>query len=490
MVEKLTYDYDFFVIGGGSGGLASSKEAALFGKKVGIADYVVPTPIGTKWGLGGTCVNVGCIPKKLMHYCGLKYEEFEVAEKFGYPEKIEKKHSWEAMVKNIQQYIKKLNFGYKTSLRSKKVDYFNSYATLLDNHKILLTDAKGKEQTITADKILIATGGRPNYGDYPGAKEYCITSDDIFSLKQAPGKTLVIGASYIALECAGFLSSLGYNTTLMVRSILLRGFDQQIAEKIGTYMEKRHNNFIYKALPTKFTKNEKNGKIIVDYTHEGEPKQEEYDTVLLAIGRRPHLESINADKIGLKISKSSGKLIVDDSEQTYISNIYSIGDCAEGRPELTPPEIHAGRLLARRLFDNSNQLMNYKFIATTVFTPLEYGCVGYQEDEAIEKFGRENVIVYHSEFTPLEWNMDLLRGETGYIKIICDKKNDEKVIGFHILSPNAGEITQGMSIAINSGVTKKILNNTIGIHPTIAEEITTCNVVKEDADSKAEKEDC
>ena len=489
MVEKLTYDYDFFVIGGGSGGLASSKEAASFGKKVGIADFVMPTPIGTKWGLGGTCVNVGCIPKKLMHYSALRYEEFEIADKFGYPDKIEKKHVWDVMVKNIQQYIKKLNFGYKTSLRSKNVDYYNSYATLIDNHKILLKDAKGKEQTITADKILIAAGGRPNYGDYPGAKEYCITSDDIFSLKQSPGKTLVIGASYIALECAGFLSSLGYNTTLMVRSILLRGFDQQIASKIGDYMARRNNNFIYKATPIKFTKNEKNGKVIVDYLHEGKEKQEEYDTVLLAIGRRPHLEAINAEKIGLKVSKN-GKLIVDDDEKTNISNIYSIGDCAEGRPELTPPAIHAGRLLARRLFNNSKQLMNYKFIATTVFTPLEYGCVGYQEDEAIEKFGKENIRIYHSEFTPLEWNMDLLRGETCYMKIICDLKNDEKIIGFHILSPNAGEITQGMSIAINAGVTKSILNNTVGIHPTIAEEIITCNTIKEDESSKAEKEDC
>lgn len=488
MVEKKDYEYDYFVIGGGSGGLASSKEAALFGKKVGIADYIVPTPIGTKWGLGGTCVNVGCIPKKLMHYCALRYEEFEFADKLGYPDKIEKKHLWTNMVKNIQQFIKKLNFGYKTSLRSKKVDYFNCYASLIDNHKILLKDAKGKEQTITADKILIAAGGRPNYGDYPGSKECCITSDDIFSLKEAPGKTLVVGGSYIALECAGFLSSLGYETTLMVRSILLRGFDQQIAGKIGEYMERRNNRFIYKAVPSKFTKNESNGKIIVDYKLGEDLKQEEYDTVLLAIGRRPHLEAINADKIGLKLSKN-GKLIVNEKEQTNIDNIYSIGDCAEGRPELTPPAIHAGRLLARRLFNNSNQLMNYKYIATTVFTPLEYGCVGYQEDEAIEEFGKENIKVYHSEFTPLEWNMDLLRGESSYLKIICNAKENEKVIGFHILSPNAGEITQGMSVAINAGVTKSNLNNTVGIHPTVAEEITTCNTLKE-GDEKAEKEDC
>ena len=193
------YQYDLFVIGGGSGGIAASKEAANYGARVGIADYVKPTPIGTNWGLGGTCVNVGCIPKKMMHYAGTMYENISEYESIGYPDNIPKKHDWDILRNNVQMYIKKLNFGYRTSLRQKKINYYNKLATLIDNHTIELTGDKGDKETITADKIIIAVGGRPKYLDIEGARELCITSDDIFSLKKSPGKTLIVGGSYIAL---------------------------------------------------------------------------------------------------------------------------------------------------------------------------------------------------------------------------------------------------------------------------------------------------
>lgn len=482
MVEKTTeLEFDFFVIGGGSGGLAASKEAAVLGAKVGLADYVVPTPIGTKWGLGGTCVNVGCIPKKLMHYAGLMYEGLDEYEKFGYPKKIEKEHVWDVLVKSVQQYIKKLNFGYKADLRSKDVQYFNSYATLLDTNRVMLKSEKGDTQVVKAKNILIAVGGRPNYLDLPGAKELCITSDDLFSLKKSPGKTLVIGAGYIALECGGFLTSLGYETSIMVRSVLLRGFDQDMATRIGEYMEKRSTRFINKATPLKFSKSE-NGKILVEYEQESKVLTEEFDTVLLAIGRFVDSKLIGADKL-VNISKS-GKIITNDEDRTNVSNIFAIGDCAEGRPELTPPAIMAGKLLSRRLFNDSKKLMNYKFIATTVFTPLEFGSIGYSEDDAKKHFGEENIVVYHSEFTPLEWNFNLMRGETAYLKIVCNNKDNDRVVGFHILAPNAGEITQGISVAINAGLTKEMLDNTVGIHPTIAEEYTTVKAIKGKDDAK------
>jgi thioredoxin reductase (NADPH) len=197
--RMLSYQYDLFVIGGGSGGLAASKEAANLGAKVGLADYVKPTPIGTKWGLGGTCVNVGCIPKKMMHHAANLYEDIDELKNVGFHGEIKKTHDWESMVNNIQTYIKKLNYGYRSDLRSKKVVYYNKLAKLLDKNTIELTDAKGAKETVTAKNILLAVGGRPNYGDAEGAKECCITSDDIFSLKKSPGKTLVVGASYIAL---------------------------------------------------------------------------------------------------------------------------------------------------------------------------------------------------------------------------------------------------------------------------------------------------
>lgn len=482
MVEKNESEFDLFVIGGGSGGLAASKEAAVLGAKVGLADYVVPTPVGTKWGLGGTCVNVGCIPKKLMHFAGLSYEGLDDFEKFGYPEKIEKKHVWEVMVKSIQQYIKKLNFGYKAELRSKDVKYYNAFATLIDNNTISLKDDKGKEEIIKAKTILISTGGRPNYLDVPGSKEFCITSDDIFSLKKAPGKTLVVGASYIALECGGFLNALGYETHIMVRSILLRGFDQDMATRIGDYMQKRGTRFIHKSIPTRFTKSQ-SGRILVEYDQENEIKTEEYDTVLLAIGRFIDSKLIGADKIGLSVAKS-GKYIVNEEDQTNIPNIYSIGDCSEGRPELTPPAIMAGKLFSRRLMKSNGKIMNYKNIATTVFTPLEFGTVGYTEDDALKHFGEDKIVVYHSEFVPLEWNFNLMRGETSYLKIVVNKQDNDKVVGFHILSPHAGEIVQGIAVAMNIGLTKEHLDNTVGIHPTIAEEFTTVKAVKGIDDAK------
>ena len=382
--KMMSYNYDLFVIGGGSGGLSASKEAAKLGAKVGLADYVKPTPIGTKWGLGGTCVNVGCIPKKMMHYAGSLYESISEYEHVGHPGTIEKKHDWEAMKNNVQLYIKKLNFSYKNQLRQKKVVYYNKQARMIDPHTIELTDDKGKKEIITSNNIIIATGGRPNYLDVEGSKEYCITSDDIFSLNKPPGKTLVIGASYISLECGGFLNALGYDTTIMVRSTLLRNFDQGMANKVGDYMAKHGVKFLKKCIPLKFEKDE--DKIKVDYKCDNNPNPQSqlFDTVLLAIGRTPETTLLGIKDIGVGLSES-GKIIVDKHERSNIPNIYAIGDCAENRPELTPPAIMAGKLLAQRLFGNKKQLMDYENIATTVFTPLEYGACGVSEEEAYSK---------------------------------------------------------------------------------------------------------
>jgi len=203
------YNYDLFIIGGGPGGNAAAKEASKYGIKVGLADFVEPSPLGTTWGLGGTCVNVGCIPKKMMHYAGSLYDQMKYFPFIGYPKEISKEFNWETLKQNVQGHISSLNFGYRGQLRKNKVTYYNKFARFIDSHTIELTDKKGKKETITSDKIIIATGLRPVYLDVPGAKEYCITSDDIFKLEKAPGKTLIIGASYIAVECASFLKSFG-----------------------------------------------------------------------------------------------------------------------------------------------------------------------------------------------------------------------------------------------------------------------------------------
>ncbi|CAM2097849.1 unnamed protein product [Caretta caretta] len=477
-----SYDYDLIVIGGGSGGLAASKEAAKYGKKVMVLDYVTPTPQGTRWGLGGTCVNVGCIPKKLMHQAALLGQALQDSRKFGWQFEEKVKHSWETMTEAVQNYIGSLNWGYRVSLREKEVTYENAYGEFVGPHTIKATNNKGKEKCYTAEKFLIATGERPRYLGVPGDKEYCISSDDLFSLPYCPGKTLVVGASYVALECAGFLAGLGLDVTVMVRSILLRGFDQEMANKIGEHMEEHGVKFIKQFVPTKIEQLEEGTpgklKVIAQSTDGREIIEGEYNTVLLAVGRDSCTRTIGLDKVGVKINERSGKIPVSDEEQTNVPYIYAIGDVLEGKLELTPVAIQAGRLLARRLYAGTTLKCDYVNVPTTVFTPLEYGACGFSEETALEKFGEENIEVYHSYFWPLEWTVPSRDNNKCYAKIICNIQDNERVIGFHVLGPNAGEVTQGFSAAIKCGLTKAQLDNTIGIHPVCAEIFTTLSETK------------
>ena len=483
-MESTKFDFDFFVIGGGPGGNSAAKRAAALGAKVGLADFVKSSPKGTSWGLGGTCVNVGCIPKKMMHYAGLMYDQIEKYKLIGYPSEIKKEFNWENLVENVNIHISSLNFGYRSGLRSSGVQYFNKFAKFVDAHTLELTDKKGKTQKVTADKILMATGLRPAYPEIEGAKELCITSDDLFKLKKPPGKTLIIGASYIAVESASFLRSFGFDVSLMIRSILLRGFDRDMADKLGKCLENSGIKLLMKCTPEKFVKID--DKIICHYNDliQNSFKQEEFDTILLAIGRKPDCFLINTAEVGINLSEKTGKIIVDEFEKTNVDNIFAIGDIAENHPELAPPAIKAGKLLAERLFGGSQVLADYENIATTVYARVEYGCCGMGEEEAVEKIGKENVKVYHSEFTPVEWTFDSENTETCYMKVIVNKKDKEKVVGFHILSPNAGEIIQGVALAMKCGVTKEILDQTVGVHPTVAEEMTTLTAVKGESDGK------
>jgi len=480
LIRNENYDYDLVVIGGGSGGLACSKEAASLGAKVAVCDFVKPTPLGTSWGLGGTCVNVGCIPKKLMHQAALLGEAIQDSRKFGWNLSEEVNHSWGTMTEAVQNHIGSLNWGYRVQLREKLVKYYNAYAELIDEHTIKLVDRKGKEQKITADKVVLATGERPRYPNVEGAKEHCITSDDVFSLPRCPGKTLVIGASYVALECAGFLKGIGLDVTVMVRSILLRGFDQDMAERVGAYMEKHGVRFLRKCVPSKIeVLDAATPKYKVSYKslESEEEFSEEFNTILLGVGRDPCTSGIGLEKVGIKLS-SSGRVIVDDFEQTNVPNIYAIGDILHGKLQLTPVAIQAGKLLAKRLFAGATAKTDYINVPTTVFTPLEYGSCGYAEEDAFEKFGEDNIEVYHANFQPLEYTVAGRDGNDCYAKIICNKLEEEKVVGFHILGPNAGEVTQGFAIGLKLGAKKKDFNTLIGIHPTNAEVFTTMDTTK------------
>jgi len=470
------YDYDLVVLGGGSGGLACSKMAAGTGAKVAVLDFVKPSPQGTTWGLGGTCVNVGCIPKKLCHQAALLGHQVVDSKSFGWSEANKGKHNWEGMVTNIQDYIQSLNFKYKVDLRSNKVEYLNELGSFTGSHTISAVNKKGVERTISAKRFVVAVGGRPTTLDIPGG-ELAMSSDDIFQLEKHPGKTLCVGASYIALECAGFLTGLGVDTTVMVRSILLRGFDQDMAGQIGEYMEKEGTKFIRGVVPTKMEKTS-DGRIQVTF---GDNQTDVYDTVLAAVGRYADTKNLNLDAAGVKAWKN-GKVIVEQ-EQTSAQHIYAIGDCIcdkEGKPglELTPVAIQAGELLSQRLFSNSTKAMDYNTVPTTVFTPLEYGCIGFSEEDAASLL-KGDLEVYHSYYTPLEQAIcEEREHDKCYVKLLCDKSDSLRVVGFHVLGPNAGEITQGFATAMKLGMTYDDVKETVGIHPTDAEKFTTLKVTK------------
>lgn len=291
-----------------------------------------------------------------------------------------------------------------------------------------------------------------------------------------------MGASYVALECAGFLAGLGLDVTVMVRSILLRGFDQEMAEKVGSYMEQHGVKFLRKFVPVMIQQLEKGSpgklRVVAESTEGPGAVEGVYNTVLLAIGRDSCTRKIGLEKIGVKINEKSGKIPVNDVEQTNVPYVYAIGDILEGKLELTPVAIQAGKLLARRLFGGRLEKCDYINVPTTVFTPLEYGCCGLSEEKAIEVHKKENLEVYHTLFWPLEWTVAGRDNNTCYAKIICNKFDNERVVGFHILGPNAGEVTQGFAAAMKCGLTKQLLDDTIGIHPTCGEVFTTLEITK------------
>lgn len=331
-----SYDYDLVVIGGGSGGMAAAKEAAQLGAKVALCDFVKPSPQGTTWGLGGTCVNVGCIPKKLFHIGASIREMINVDSNFyGISAGDEKPDEmgqlatpsttvhWDVVKGNIQNYIRSLNFKYRVRLREKNVQYLNKLATFKDPHTVEVVDKKGRASTITSSRFLVAVGGRPSPVDCEGG-HLAISSDDVFFLDKNPGKTLCIGASYISLECAGFLAGFGNDVTVAVRSILLRGFDRECADKIGDYMKDHGVKFKMQVTPSKMEKLE-DDKIKVTFSDE---TSEVYDTVLGAIGRYADTDKLGLENVGVKTNPKNKKIFTK-FEQTEVPHIYAVGDVME-----------------------------------------------------------------------------------------------------------------------------------------------------------------
>ena len=477
----MAFEYDLLVIGGGSAGIAAARRAGKMGKKVALLDFVKPSPQGTTWGLGGTCVNVGCIPKKLFHTAAIHGQSLKDAEAYGWKlsEGASITHDWATLVNAVSDHIGSTNWGYRVALRDDNVTYFNGYGKFVDAHTVESTDKKGKVTRLTAENILIAVGGRPSIpADIPGAAEHCHTSDDIFKSYEEPKRTVIVGASYVALEIAGFLQELGHPTTVLVRSILLRGHDQQMAALVGDYMANHGVKFLYNSVPVEITKDSNNVKTVsYKNTLTDEIFKVEADTVIFATGRYAVTEGINLAAAGVKAHKN-GKIPVDENDMTNVAGIYALGDCREGGWELTPVAIEAGRKLVDRLFTSNGTRMDYDHIPTTVFTPLEYGSVGMTEEAAAEKYGEDNLEIWHMHFQPLEWTVAHREVNACYGKVVTLKSEGFRIIGFHYTGPNAGEVTQGYALAVKKGMTKDDLDDLVGIHPSCAEEFTTMTITK------------
>jgi thioredoxin reductase (NADPH) len=470
------FEYDLIVIGGGSGGLSTAREAVKNGAKVACLDFVKPSPAGSKWGLGGTCVNVGCIPKKLMHNAALLGEHSDASASYGWNTAQTPTHDWDTLRTNVQDHIKGLNFGYRVALREEGIKYLNKLGRFIGPNEVECTDAKGNVSSITGARFVIAVGGRPTPLDCPGG-EHAITSDDLFMMKTPPGKTCVVGAGYVALECAGFITGLkSGDVTVLVRSMLLRGFDRQLVEKVQECMQHNGTKIIEGVTPKSIEKLP-SGKLLVTYS---DGQTDEYDTVLAAVGRYMDTEKLGIDAAGaLPLSVSKKGKLVCQNEQTSVPHVYAVGDIVEGAPELTPVAIKAGRLLSKRLFGKGTDVMVYRDVATVVFTPLELGTVGLSEEDAIAELGEDNVEIYSRSFHPLEWSIVESAADLRCVAKVVVEKDTDKVIGMHIASPNAGEIIQGFALAFASGgLTHTKLLDCVGIHPTIAEEFCGLDVSK------------
>ncbi|MCC6598165.1 MAG: glutathione-disulfide reductase [Alphaproteobacteria bacterium] len=441
--------YDYFVIGAGSGGVRSARIAAAYGAHVGIAEGAA---------LGGTCVNLGCVPKKLLAYGSDYAAHFEDSRGYGWspPEKIN--FSWKTLISNKNKEIERLNSIYQTALEKPGVEIIRGFARFLSANKITVNN-----DIITADKFLIATGGLPRIPGIPGG-ELMATSDDVFHWPDLPKHVVIQGGGYIGVEFAHILHGLGAHVILLHRGdLLLRGFDQDLREALGTEMLKQGIDL---RLACDIEKVEKNGPRYSVYTTTGDII--ECDKALAAIGRIPNTSALGLECADVKTT-SKGQIVINDDYQTSQSHIYALGDVAN-RHNLTPVAIREGHVLADRLFGgNPEQRVNYENIATAVFSNPPLSTVGLTEEEASEK--GYAVKIYKSSFKPMKHTISQ-RDERALMKMVVDAKTD-KILGLHMMGMDAPEIMQGFAVALNCGATKADFDRTMPMHPTAAEEFVT-----------------
>jgi glutathione reductase (NADPH) len=445
----MTYDYDLFVIGGGSGGIATARRAAQYGAKVGVAEFSQ---------LGGTCVNRGCIPKKLMVYASNFPYLFEDAQGFGWSP-VQSTLDWQKMITVVNKEVERLNGVYQRMLDKAGVDLFPAYAKFLDPHTLEIDDRK-----ITADKILIAVGGQPYKPDIPGI-EHAIVSDAMFHLKEQPKRITIIGTGYIGVEFACIMNGLGSKVTLLDRNdLILRGFDDDMRSGIQEGMQQNGVQILNHSQATAIEKTPEGLKVTVGNNAQVTVMA---DVVLSATGRRPNLKNLGLENAGVQIDKEA--VAVDEYSRTNQPNIFAVGDCTN-RVNLTPVAINEGRAFADTVFGGKPRKMSYENIPSAVFSTPEGASVGLSETQAQQNWG-EAIKCYRATFKPTYHGLSG-RDERTMVKLVVEE-DTQKVLGAHMVGEHAAEIIQGIAVALNMGATKQDFDATVGLHPTIAEEFVT-----------------
>lgn len=445
--------FDYLVIGGGSGGIASANRAAMYGKKVALIEAKH---------LGGTCVNVGCVPKKAMWFAGQVADACRYGPDYGFALNLEEQlrtFSWSKLIESRSAYISRIHDSYERVLANNDITVINGYGRFIDARTV---EVNGEHYT--ADHITIATGGEPMIPDVPGA-EYGIDSDAFFDLTERPNRVAVLGAGYIAVELAGVLNALGSETHLLVRKHKpLRSFDDLLSDTLVEIMATEGPQLHTGCVPREITK-ENDGSLTV---HLENGHNLNVDMVIWAAGRKPHTSGVNLAAAGVSVD-NRGYIPVDKYQNTNIAGIYAVGDNI-GKVELTPVAVAAGRRLSERLFNNKpDEHLNYDNVATVVFSHPPIGTVGLTEQAAREQYGE--VKVYTSQFTAMYSALTSHR-QPSRMKLVT-AGTEEKIVGIHVIGHGADEMLQGFAVALKMGATKADFDNTVAIHPTSAEEFVT-----------------
>jgi glutathione reductase (NADPH) len=441
------YDFDLFTIGAGSGGIRASRRAAAFGARVAVAEQRF---------LGGTCVNIGCIPKKLLSYAAHFKKDLEDSRSYGWS--VEQPvFDWRTLLDAKNREIERLNGVYRNLLNQSGVELIWGKATVTGSHTV---EVEGR--TFTSKYILVATGSRPTVPDIEGG-EYCITSDDAFYLDTLPRRVVIVGGGYIAVEFASIFNGLGVDTTLVYRGDrLLKNFDADLGHFLAEQMRKQGVRIRFN---TEVRKIERDGTTLSCVT--GDDERLSCDTVLHATGRVPNTAHLGLESVGVTLAPNAA-IVVDDAFQTAQPSIYAVGDVIH-RMQLTPVALAEGMLVADRLFNGGTEHMDYSGVPTAIFSHPNVATVGLGEEQAIESGYK--IDLYRSIFTPLKHTVSS-SGDKVLLKLIVDRESD-RVLGVHMVGDDAGEILQGFAVAIRCNATKAQLDATVGIHPTIAEEFVT-----------------